>query len=462
MDEGVGQIRDGLAVLSEKDFTECSGAELGVLLVDCEQVQAQLSAVKARVFAAFHSSHEWANDGSQSAAGWLARHGNVAPDQARADSLLARRLRTMPLTAAALAAGEITEAHAQRLARLAHCPRDSVRDHFAKWEEKLVGKARTMDWDRFHRYLDHWANAADPDGAEDKAKDDHQARRAHLSQTWKRMFRLDGWFDPIGGTELQTALRRIERELLEDDWAEARAKFGDNATADGLARTSAQRRADAFVEMARRAMSAPPGSRLPEPLVTVLVGYETLHGRILELLNNGTVVTPSQAGMLLTHADIERIVYEGGSRKICDLGRRTRFFREGLRRIIEIRDRRCTYPGCDRPAENCDVDHILPWGNNGETSQANGRLRCGYHNRNRGPEDPNGNPTGPLTDDDIWDATIQWTNAMVTNPPGSDPPRSRLPRPGPGPDGDRSPGNGPPGSDPPSPPSPTEPEPDTS
>ncbi|HMQ24548.1 MAG TPA: hypothetical protein PKA98_01055 [Acidimicrobiales bacterium] len=43
-------------------------------------------------------------------------------------------------------------------------------------------------------------------------------------------------------------LERHERRLFEQDWADARARFGDAATRRDRARTPAQRRADALVE----------------------------------------------------------------------------------------------------------------------------------------------------------------------------------------------------------------------
>src|SRR5262249_57979031 len=104
--------------------------------------------------------------------------------------------------------------------------------------------------------------------AEDKAARDHAARRLHISETLDGSFVVDGRLDPIGGTEVATALRRIERELFEVDWNQAKELHGDDVTVEHLARTPAQRRADALVEMARRAMAMPAGGPVPRPLLT--------------------------------------------------------------------------------------------------------------------------------------------------------------------------------------------------
>src|SRR5205085_6393835 len=119
---------------------------------------------------------------------------------------------------------------------------------------------------------------------------------------------LDGVLDPISGEVVRRALEAIEEELFRADWAEAKARVGDGVCGADLARSPAQRRADALVEMARRALALPPGSRLPEPLFTVLVGYETFAGRMCELAN-GRVVTPGSLVGWLDGAWAERVVF---------------------------------------------------------------------------------------------------------------------------------------------------------
>jgi hypothetical protein len=66
-----------------------------------------------------------------------------------------------------------------------------------------------------------------------------------------------------------------------------------------------------------------------------------------------------------------------------DVSVRSRFFTGGTRRAIELRDRICTHPHCYEPAETCQVDHIQTYASGGLTTQDNGRLLCGFHNRLR-------------------------------------------------------------------------------
>jgi hypothetical protein len=197
------------------------------------------------------------------------------------------------------------------------------------------------------------------------------------------MWFCDGVFDPISGEVVARTLGRIEKELFEADWAEARERVGENVSTSDVARTPAQRRADALVEMARRAGAMPAGARVPEPLFTVLVGYETFHGPLCELAA-GTVVTPGSLLRWLDRAYIERAVFDGPSR-VIDVGVRRRLFDGATRRAVQLRDRKCFSPYCDEPADECDMDHVEPYSAGGLTVADNGRPACAYHNRWRQP-----------------------------------------------------------------------------
>jgi len=53
-----------------------------------------------------------------------------------------------------------------------------------------------------------------------------------------------------------------------------------------------------------------------------------------------------------------------------------------------VRDQECTHPTCDVRAPRCEVDHIQPFSAGGPTTQENGRLLCGFHNRLRNQRPP--------------------------------------------------------------------------
>ncbi len=77
----------------------------------------------------------------------------------------------------------------------------------------------------------------------------------------------------------------------------------------------------------------------------------------------------------------------GAARRVIDVSYK-RSFDGALRDLIKIRDRLCYHRYCDEPAHRCQVDHIEPWSAGGITSQDNGRLACGFHNRLRNRRRP--------------------------------------------------------------------------
>jgi hypothetical protein len=84
---------------------------------------------------------------------------------------------------------------------------------------------------------------------------------------------------------------------------------------------------------------------------------------------------------------VERVVFDGPER-VTDVGVRRRIFAGATKRAVQVRDKECFHPSCDEPAEHCEIDHVQPWAAGGPTTEANGRVACGFHNRQRYPRPP--------------------------------------------------------------------------
>jgi hypothetical protein len=52
-----------------------------------------------------------------------------------------------------------------------------------------------------------------------------------------------------------------------------------------------------------------------------------------------------------------------------------------LRHLVMVRQRRCTFPGCRRPARQCDLDHTIPHDQGGLTCECNLAPLCRRHHR---------------------------------------------------------------------------------
>jgi Domain of unknown function (DUF222) len=328
--------------LLDVDPAELSDPELHELVVGLQRHHSRLAALRATLISAWDARGVWADDGSRSPASRLAREASLSVRTAKVELSRARNLRSMPHTTAALSDGSLSTDHVDLLAR---ANTGSRTPWFADHEQTLVGQCQVLRFADCYRMVEYWRQRADAEATEDEGARLHDSRGASAAKTMDGMVDLRALMDPIGGSAFLDELQRLEHLLYLQD------------KKNGTMRTVRQRRADALVEMAVRSRTAHEGGLKPRPLITVLVGEQTLAH--LCQLACGTVVAPGLVVPLLSEADLERVVFDGPDRVIAVS--RKRRFTGALRRAIEVRDRHCQHPsGCDEPADNCDVDHTTP------------------------------------------------------------------------------------------------------
>ena len=66
---------------------------------------------------------------------------------------------------------------------------------------------------------------------------------------------------------------------------------------------------------------------------------------------------------------------------MIDVGRSKRIVAGPLRKALELRDRNCRWPGCERQASLCDGHHLVHWMHGGATDLDNCVLLCKRHHR---------------------------------------------------------------------------------
>jgi Domain of unknown function (DUF222)/HNH endonuclease len=347
-----------------------------------QRLHARLESFVTESVAAFDAAGNWETDGARNAASWLVFRCQLPRGEARRQIRRGRALRHLPITAEAWARGSINGADVDVMGSLRT---ETTEEVLARDERMLVDQAEGLRYDQFARAAAYWRQLADPDGADEDGERRRARRDVYLVNSFEGMWFGKMNLDPIAGSIVSAELERIEGLLFEADWADARRRLGREPQVTDLARTPGQRRADALVEMATRSRTCPADGRRPVPLYTVLVGWETLHGRICQL-EDGTVVPPGSLLGGLGVADLERVVFAPGRR--VEVSRSNRLFTGATRRAIEVRDQECAHPFCDVPSPSCQVDHIQPWAAGGPTTQENGRLLCGDHNRMRHQRPP--------------------------------------------------------------------------
>ena len=389
--EALEALYDDVLVESPADLPGAAQVEAQPVLA---RIRNKHAAVDLRAAVAFDASKEWMANGSRSAAAWLAGKNREKREAAERRVRLGRALRGMPGTEAALAAGQITEEHVAVMNR--HLC-SAVADRFVEDEAKIVERARTRRFVPFSRYLANWTAAADPDGADERARKQLEGSQWHASKTLEDMVAVDGLLDPIGGSIYLTELQRLCDILFKQDWAEAVERLGEgNVTKNDLRRTPAQRRAAAQVLMAERSAGARANGGGVKPVLNAVCDLQTLAALLARLegrddvefpgertcrLEDGTMITPLQALSIGLAGELRRLLV--GPDGVClDYGQGQRGFSGDLRTAVVLTHEFCGHDaGCDVPSWRCEIDHILPFTDGGATAVVNGDPKCTPHNR---------------------------------------------------------------------------------
>ncbi|MDR2453005.1 MAG: HNH endonuclease, partial [Bifidobacteriaceae bacterium] len=145
--------------------------------------------------------------------------------------------------------------------------------------------------------------------------------------------------------------------------------------------SKSQARADGLVALVETAAQAAPKQGGVRPHLTVTCDVDQLKAGLgATTLADGQPLPVSVLRQLSCDADLLPVVMDGVSGPI-DYGRTKRTAPNNLRRLLELRDTGCVFPGCDVPVEHTDVHHVNPWWAGGQTNLNETVLLCRYHHR---------------------------------------------------------------------------------
>ncbi|HKT82783.1 MAG TPA: DUF222 domain-containing protein [Solirubrobacterales bacterium] len=317
----------------------------------------------SRRLARFDAERGYLEDGCPDTASWLKIHCRRSTATALEAVSVARRLPELPKVEEAVTSGQIGFQHAAVIAESADkLGAASLLDH----QEELVGRAAEVDPTRLRQEVKKVEIQVDAERMAKEAEWAYRSRCLKL-QTWRDgRVKVDGLLDAEGGAIVKKALD---------------AAMGPRSKSDS--RSEDQRRADGFVDVARRALD---GRKLGEtgcqrPHVNVTVELETLAALRDEpgsMAHAGPALYETIERHLCDAALCFTVLHDG---EVLLAGREQRTFSGPLRRALSLKKRHCEFPLCDRPAEWCEGHHLLPWILGGKTLPADGCLLCPFHHR---------------------------------------------------------------------------------
>ena len=394
----VGVARNALNALREAEFWRFAGGDMLELAVDVEQLDRVLFCTQVNIAGEIDTQRVASDHGAVSAAALLRQTLAIsgADAQNRVNTARATQPRdgisgeeippALPLLGEALAAGAIGAEQARTVvASMRKLPAHVDAVTRASCEKYLVENGQFLEPKPFAEFARAVVNTCTPDGT---PPDDDCADKVELSLGVRNpgtgMTRFHGQLDDIGVELMSQAIDGLSKPQPATDGG-ALSDDGTDRTGGGRVpdpRSATCRRGQALMEVLRRFLNAgiAPSQGGERPHVTVTISLEDLmkpSGGV-GYLDFGGPISAGIARMLACDAAIIPAVLNSTS-QVLDVGRASRLFPTAIRRAIELRDKGCTFPGCDRPAAWTDCHHIVHWTHNGPSSYENGCLLCPKH-----------------------------------------------------------------------------------
>ncbi|MEZ5229404.1 MAG: DUF222 domain-containing protein [Acidimicrobiales bacterium] len=299
--------------------------------------------------------------------------------------------------------GELNLDHLGLFTHIWH--RRELRDALARDLEHLL-RWTTKSWNECANLFRAWEELVDPIDPNDEAQKAHSRRgfaTSRLGHDLLGEFKTTTAFWAV----VEAGLQAKVDELFEADWAEARARVGDDACGEDLLRSNSQRWHDAVIILLRHGIGADPSTA--NVVANVVADDQTLideaerrdadlAGRPAPVRHTDDAVEraahhrcETASGMPLAPADVLDFAIAGHLRLFrtttethdFTASAKVRLFKGAKRLGILLRDRHCQGAGCNTHSVHCEVDHTIRYTDGGLTVPTNGKSRCGPCHRHK-------------------------------------------------------------------------------
>ena len=382
--------------LFEAGISPVDGRDAVAWLREIEVLRRRIDAAATMLVGEIDRRELHADDGHASAS-VMARHvARVAGAEAAARGKTATACRHLPHLAQAWADGRIGSDQMHLLGRVYSNGR--VAPAMVDRQDEFLTDATTMSARAFESKTRQWERLIDEDGPEPANERNHARRNAKMVQNpWDSSWDLTAFHAALQGVQMREVFDAYVDAEFQADWAEAKARLGDEVTKADLERSASQRRADAlfriFQDAAGSSGAVPPG--FTHHIHWSQSAYEAMLASMEQnrrptfdpdtfmcRSEDGHAIDPTEAaansldGLV---ARIRRLVVDA-SGVVIDLGRARRFT-GSARTAATATQTCCVWPGCHTPLHACETDHLTEHSRNGPTCPGNGAPLCGKHNR---------------------------------------------------------------------------------
>ncbi len=405
------------------ELMELTEAELDAEIRATELERRRSTARQAMLIAVAGARQVPASDGHRTMASYLRATCNWSNGDTARMRQLARLIDDVPAVGEALVAGFIGVAQAMEISRVRSNRR--IGHLTAAIAPTLLEQAEHLPFADFKICVDRFIMLADLDGAFDDVAANIEHRAALVTEVGGGLHVQANGGDPLVAAGMVGIFERFVQAEFRKDVEARRIEFGDEADQHRLPRSAAQRSFDALQTIFELAAEAADGGALPagsfDSLVNIVCDARTAdelmsragltlpNGRQLDLdefdalsmnaivnqfaddpqalldrrceTTEGTLIHPRLVLQALLTGHVRRVVIDSAG-VVTDMGRQRRLFTGSARVAAKLLTRTCSHPGCDVRSTFAEVDHIDEWSSeHGLTSQGNGDIECGCHNR---------------------------------------------------------------------------------
>lgn len=296
------------------------------------------------------------HDGISSESRFLSWRGGLTPRAANAYIKLSRDLTELPHLKDSFAAGKLSMSQAQVVASVATPDSDA----------SLTELAEGLSASQLVTVAGYFRTARDAD------KDPGDDRYLNLRYDLSGNFRMSGKMPADQGMIIETAIQALAEHIPLD------------AENDGLVDPFGARRADALTLMAESVLANEIQTRSGyEAFQAVIhVDHAVLEGSSEDgdcYIQGAGAISPETARRITCDSHAMLLGLKDG--KPLSAGRKTRTFKDAMRRALEAKNKMCCWPGCGNKV-HLQGHHVKHWARDrGETDIDNGALLCWFHHR---------------------------------------------------------------------------------
>jgi hypothetical protein len=329
--------------------------ELRTTAVGLQQHIDQMGVALARVLADAESRKAWQGTGARSMADWLAGKTKSSYGQAKRKQKLGEALGKSKELDEAVKKGDVSPDAASELTDAVNHPPAGADVgelvNAVKGATPAEAKEAAETWRRVHS----------------EESEEAAAKRRFGQRSVKSSMPNDGMVTTT------VILPELENRMVQN----ALEHIKGLSEADG--RTREQQMADALIALVDGYAKGTVTGGREKPSIILTIPVESVLGTSNEpgVTAHGDKIPAHIVRQMVENALLQRMMQAEGI--ILDLGREVRYATVQQYKAILARDGGCTVNTCNIPGGWCDVDHIVPWEQGGESNIADMRLLCRFH-----------------------------------------------------------------------------------